>query len=223
MTKQARSLPEIYFWGEAAVTLQAPAPVSLEQQQKIWQLARLAEAIHGVADIVPGMNNLTLRFQPQLISRQYLQQWLSEQWHAKLQQVVSGRHLQIGIHYGGEFGPDLEHVAHHCGMSVSEVIALHSSATYTVFFLGFQPGFAYLGGMPEALATPRRTSPRARVPAGSVAIGGEQTGIYPNASPGGWQIIGHTDTVLFDPKRSPASYWLPGDKVSFVALENEYA
>ena len=103
-------------------------------------------------------------------------------------------------------------------MPREEVVRLHQSGEYTVFFLGFQPGFAYLGGMDRRLATARRKEPRLAVPAGSLAIGGEQTGIYPSASPGGWQLIGRTSVALFDPARDPPSLLLPGDSVRFVDI-----
>lgn len=119
--------------------------------------------------------------------------------------------------YGGAHGPDLERVAQHCQRSAQAVVDAHSAAHYTVYFVGFQPGFAYLGGLPEFLATPRLATPRLRVPAGSVGIGGAQTGIYPQESPGGWNLIGHSDCVLFDVSRAQASLLLPGDTVRFVA------
>jgi KipI family sensor histidine kinase inhibitor len=109
-------------------------------------------------------------------------------------------------------------VARQSGLAREEVVRLHQSGEYTVFFLGFQPGFAYLGGMDRRLATARRKEPRLAVPAGSLAIGGEQTGIYPSASPGGWQLIGRTSVALFDPARDPPSLLLPGDSVRFVDI-----
>ena len=124
--------------------------------------------------------------------------------------------IEIPVRYGGIDGPDLEPVAELHGLRPADVVELHASATYRVLFLGFAPGFAYLGGLPAALATPRRTSPRERVPAGSVGIAGEQTGVYPLAMPGGWQLIGRTDIALFDPDRPEPALFRPGAAVRFV-------
>ena len=118
--------------------------------------------------------------------------------------------------YGGKAGPDLAHVADHCGMSEKQVVELHASIEYRVWFIGFQPGFPYLGGMPEALTTPRRAEPRISVPAGSVGIGGAQTGIYPLESPGGWNLIGRTDLTLFNSRLAEPSLLRPGDTLRFI-------
>jgi KipI family sensor histidine kinase inhibitor len=121
------------------------------------------------------------------------------------------------VTYGGKHGPDLGDVAKHGGLSVDEVVRRHTQAEYVVYFIGFQPGFAYLGGLDASLHTPRRAAPRVAVPAGSVGIGGAQTGIYPLATPGGWQLIGHTALPLFDPQAEPPTLLAPGDRVRFVA------
>jgi KipI family sensor histidine kinase inhibitor len=126
--------------------------------------------------------------------------------------------IEIPVRYGGADGPDLDAVAELHGLRPSDVVDAHASAIYHVLFLGFAPGFAYLGGLPPALATPRRASPRERVPAGSVGIAGEQTGVYPLAMPGGWQLIGRTDAVLFDPARPEPALFRPGATVRFVPL-----
>jgi inhibitor of KinA len=128
------------------------------------------------------------------------------------------RRVDIPVCYGGEFGPDLPALAQHCGLAAAEVATLHAGAEYLVHAIGFTPGFAYLGGLPEKLSTPRRPTPRSHVPAGSVAIGGSQTGVYPVASPGGWQIIGRTPVALFRPSRDPAAVLRIGDRVRFRAI-----
>ncbi|HLO67907.1 MAG TPA: 5-oxoprolinase subunit PxpB, partial [Holophaga sp.] len=120
--------------------------------------------------------------------------------------------------YGGEDGPDLEAVARHCGLAPEEVARRHAGATYRVHFLGFAPGFPYLGGLDPALAAPRLDAPRTRVPAGSVGIAGAQTGIYPLESPGGWRLIGRTPLVLFDPRRPEPCLLRPGDLLRFVEV-----
>jgi len=124
--------------------------------------------------------------------------------------------IEIPVRYGGEDGPDLDDVAALHDLRPTDVIDLHAGATYRVLFLGFAPGFAYLGGLPGSLATPRRATPRARVPAGSVGIAGEQTGVYPLAMPGGWQLIGRTETRLWDAMLASPALLRPGDRVRFV-------
>ncbi len=123
---------------------------------------------------------------------------------------------ELDVRYGGDAGPDLPELARLHGMSEREVVVLHSSAIYSVGFVGFMPGFAYLIGLPAALATPRLATPRTRVPAGSVAIGGSFTGVYPRSTPGGWRILGVTDFRLFDVNAASPAPLTPGDEVKFV-------
>ncbi len=125
------------------------------------------------------------------------------------------RSHSIPVRYGGEEGPDLDEVARATGLSAEAVVAAHAGAAYEVRFIGFLPGFPYLAGLPERLHTPRREAPRTRVPAGSVAIAGPQAGIYPFGSPGGWNVIGRTDFILFDPTREASATLVPGDRVRF--------
>jgi len=131
-------------------------------------------------------------------------------------QGMGGRLHEIAVEYGGEAGPDLPKLAERAGMDVAAYINSHSAVAYTVAFLGFQPGFPYLRGLPTDLHAPRLASPRVQVAAGSVAIGGTYTGIYPASGPGGWQIIGRTAAVLFDPQRDAPALLMPGDRVRFV-------
>ena len=132
--------------------------------------------------------------------------------------VLGTKVVEIPVCYGDDYGPDIELVAEHCRIGVDDVVSLHSGGDYLVHAIGFTPGFPYLGGLPEALRIPRRDSPRARVPAGSVAIGGSQTGVYPVASPGGWHIIGRTPVHLFRPHLEPAALLKPGDRVRFKPM-----
>jgi len=127
--------------------------------------------------------------------------------------------MEIPVRYGGEFGPDIADVAAHTKLTVDDIVARHAAATYTVAMLGFMPGFAYLRGLPAELATSRRATPRTQVPAGSVAIGGAQTGIYPRELPGGWQIIGRTPLNLFDAGREQPALLQPGQRVRFVPID----
>ncbi|MHB8916197.1 MAG: 5-oxoprolinase subunit PxpB [Thiobacillus sp.] len=125
---------------------------------------------------------------------------------------------ELLVDYGGAAGRDLAAVAEAAGLSAAEAIALHSAATYRVQFMGFQPGFAYLAGTPTALHQPRLSRPRTQIPAGSLAIGGSYTGIYPAAGPGGWNLIGRVEARLFDPRREPPALLMPGDQVRFIPL-----
>ncbi|ALM75164.1 5-oxoprolinase subunit PxpB [Thermococcus barophilus] len=131
------------------------------------------------------------------------------------------RIVEIPTAYGGEFGPDIEFVAQYNGLTIDDVIEIHSKPLYRVYMLGFTPGFAYLGGMDERIATPRLKKPRLKVPAGSVGIAGKQTGIYPIESPGGWRLIGRTPLRLFTPEKDPPTLLQPGDYVKFVPISEE--
>jgi inhibitor of KinA len=191
--------------------------------------ARLREQLPGV-ECVPAYASLLLRFDPA--------QWgdgntkapcvaVSERVTAALGELPdtadSTREVDIPVWYGGEAGPDLIAVADHVGTSCDEVISRHSAVTYHVAMLGFAPGFPYLLGLDPNLAMPRRADPRLHVPAGSVAIGGSQTGIYPQALPGGWQLIGRTPLGLFDLQATSPSLLQPGDRVRFRVIdEDEY-
>lgn len=132
-----------------------------------------------------------------------------------------GKLVEIPVCYGGIYGEDLEYVAKHANMTPEEVIRIHCGREYRIYMLGFLPGFPYLGGMDERLATPRLSSPRTKIPAGSVGIGGSQTGIYPVSSPGGWQLIGRTPVTLFSPGKGGALPYEAGDRIRFVPISEE--
>ncbi|WP_336993248.1 5-oxoprolinase subunit PxpB [Lelliottia amnigena] len=205
-----------YLLGETAVVLELEPPVTLATQKRIWRLTQRLAEIPEVVEAIPGMNNITVVLRnPQSLALdaiERLQRW----WEESEALEPESRFIEIPVVYGGAGGLDLGEVARHAGLSEKQVVELHSSIDYVVWFLGFQPGFPYLGGLPERLATPRRAEPRLQVPAGSVGIGGAQTGIYPLVSPGGWQLIGHTPLPLFDSKRDEPVLLRPGDTVRFV-------
>lgn len=204
----------IHLLGEAALCCTLPPPLSLEQQQGIWKLAAALASVDGVKEVVPGMNNLTLAFDPLRTEAAALAERARALWAAPAPRRAPGRLVEIPVRYDG---PDLDAVAGHCGLSPQEVVQRHTQAEYIVYFIGFQPGFAYLGGLDPALHTPRRAEPRVAVPAGSVGIGGAQTGIYPLVTPGGWQLIGRTALPLFAPQAEPPTLLAPGDRVRFAA------
>ncbi|TQC64467.1 5-oxoprolinase subunit PxpB [Pantoea dispersa] len=205
-----------YLLGERAVVLELEPPVSLVSQQRIWGLCQRLQQNEQIAEVIPGMNNLTLLLRdPQLKALdaiERLQRW----WEESEVLLAEPRQVEIPVVYGGAGGPDLAEVARAAELNSQQVVELHSSADYVVYFIGFQPGFPYLGGLDERLHTPRRAEPRLVVPGGSVGIGGSQTGIYPLAAPGGWQLIGHTPLSLFDPQQQPPTLLRPGDSVRFV-------
>jgi KipI family sensor histidine kinase inhibitor len=192
--------------------------ISVETHRHIFHLTRALEGVRGILNLHPAYASLLVEFDPRLRD------------HAQIEALVrdcaagetAGSHgaesrlVEIPVQYGGEFGPDLADVAGHTGLAPERVIEMHAGVEYLVYFLGFAPGFAYLGGLPPELATPRLSAPRKRVPAGSVAIGGNQTGVYPIASPGGWRIIGHTDAKLFDPGAAEPVLLRMGDRLRFV-------
>jgi 5-oxoprolinase (ATP-hydrolysing) subunit B len=211
--------PTIHPLGDTALVCAAPPPATLECQRRVWALTEQARLWPHVCEVVPGMNNLTIVFDPLNADYEVLAQQLEAAWDSAAEVDVGTAEIEIPVHYGGADGPDLKTLAKHVGLSVDEVVKRHTQAEYIVFFLGFQPGFAYLGGLDTALHMPRRSEPRVEVPAGSVGIGGEQTGIYPATSPGGWQLLGRTDLKLFDPARNPPTLMQPGDRVRFTALE----
>lgn len=213
-----------YLMGEQAAVIQTTQAISLPCQRRLWSLAHHLRTHPHYLDIIPGMNNLTVIFDPLACTGAAVLQHLKEAWEQAEESVFEQREIALPVHYGGEHGPDLHVVASHSGLTNDEVVQRHSGALYLVYFLGFQPGFAYLGGLPPELHTPRRASPRLKVAAGSVGVGGAQTGIYPAASPGGWQLIGHTPRTLFNPQESnPASACLlqPGDLVRFTIASME--
>lgn len=172
----------------------------------------------GVRDVVPGYCSLGVHFDPLRTNLAALEEAITEDGQAvsTVDELPPPRQHEIEVEYGGAAGPDLDGVAAFAGCSADEVIARHAAATYRVYMLGFVPGFAYLGRVDRRIAAPRHRVPRERVAAGSVGIAGEQTGVYPLATPGGWQLIGRTSAVMFDPNRTPASLLSPGDAVRFV-------
>lgn len=190
--------------------------------------ARLrSSTLAGIVEIAPAYASLLLRFDPRAWDEEKgpgsfclaVQAALAAMSGRDEPAPCSSHEIEIPVCYGGAHGPDLEDVAQHAGLDVHQVIERHCTREYTVAMLGFAPGFPYLLGMDRALHTPRRVTPRTRVPAGSVAIGGAQTGIYPRELPGGWMLIGRTPATLFDPQRDPACLLAPGDRVRFRPID----
>ncbi|NLI96984.1 MAG: 5-oxoprolinase subunit PxpB [Synergistaceae bacterium] len=220
------TLPRILDAGDSCLVAEFGTTVDRALNAKVQALKKaLAKCgIRGIVELVPTYRSLAVYYDPCVVGRKDLA--------ARIEAVCldlgdegsgAGRVVAIPVCYGGTFGPDLENVCAHTGLSKEEVIARHTGRETYCFMLGFTPGFAYLGGMDESLATPRLENPRTLIPAGSVGIAGKQTGIYPIDSPGGWQLIGRTPLAVFDPLRTPPTLVEAGDWVRFQAItEAEY-
>ena len=214
--------------GDSAVVATLGSGIDLATLASVSSLARAIAAAGraGITDIVPAYASVTAFYDPAQFAESGGDAYdavcrFMESCAAGATGAAGGpaaRRVEIPVCYGGAYGPDLGAVAAHCGVGADEVVRLHSGADYLVHAIGFTPGFPYLGGLPEALRTPRRDTPRSRVPAGSVAIGGSQTGVYPVESPGGWRIIGRTPVALFRPRLQPAALLAPGDLVRFRVI-----
>lgn len=195
-------------------------PVINERAIQLAQKIRNRNA-SGVRDVAPGYCTVGVQFDPLQTDLAALKQALENDFAAleALDTVADRVVIEIPVCYGGSQGPDLEGVAAHASCSIAEVIARHTERTYRVYMLGFVPGFAYMGRVDQTIAAPRHRVPRERVPAGSVGIAGLQTGVYPVDSPGGWQLIGYTATVMFDASRERPSLLTAGDLVRFVPIK----
>jgi inhibitor of KinA len=181
-----------------------------------------ARGARGVRDVAPGYATVGVHFDPLQTDLAALERAIETECAslATLDEIGARTAIEIPVEYGGVNGPDLDSVATQAGCSIDEVVARHSERTYRVYMLGFIPGFAYMGRVDPSIAAPRHRVPREKVPAGSVGIAGLQTGVYPVESPGGWQLIGRTATVMFDPNRPVPSLLAPGDLVRFVAIRS---
>lgn len=225
---------KMYPYGESALVLDVTSKDTLATQRQLWALKetmdplKISDAEHDDAnsiftDIVLGNNNLTFVFEPLQSTFEALAPMVKKCWNEVRLKAVP-KHAQVTHQltacFGGEYGPDLLPLAESKSISADALIEQYCAQNYVVLFLGFQAGFAYLHGLPDTLHAPRLESPRMRVPVGSIAIGGVQTGIYPNTSPGGWQIIGKVDDShlpLFSLDRNPPNQFKPGDQIRFLA------
>ncbi|WP_462158429.1 5-oxoprolinase subunit PxpB [Pseudoalteromonas sp. GB56] len=210
--------PEFYALNDTCLVLDCGALSELahiQKQRLVNFVAKHMLADKDIIDAVSADQSVTLYCDSDAdllaVERQCLRLWQQ----CDVTSVV-GQHHVIPIIYGSDAALDLPKVAKHCGLTQSQIIEAHCSVKYDVDFIGFQPGFAYMSGLPKEIQLPRLDLPRTLVPKGSVAIAGDKTAIYPANSPGGWHIIGHTNVSLFDANRNPASLFAPGDTVSFV-------
>lgn len=209
-------MSEHWTWrAEDVLCLDLPPPPEPTTQRRLLVLAEVLRGVAGVVDAVPGLHNLTVFSDPARVTPQALESLAQQAWRRARPRLEAVREVLVPVRYGGVWGPDLPEAAAFAGLSPSQFIEAHAAPRYEVACLGFLPGFAYLMGLPPALHLPRRATPRTAVPAGSVGIGGAQTGIYPVSSPGGWHLIGHTELGLFDPRQTPPTRLLPGDVLRF--------
>src|SRR5574341_1545689 len=207
--------------GDAALTVEFGQEIDPAVNEQVIAFAETmrTQRWEGVFDVVPTYCSVTIHVDPLSLDLNTLTNRLLQFSHTvSHSSTSSGRHHTIPVLYGGEWGPDVEDVAAFAKMSVAEVIRLHASVLYRVYMLGFSPGFPYLGSVPAPLAMPRLATPRTRVPAGSVGIAGNQTGIYPTSTPGGWRLIGCTPVALYRPTSSTPFPLSPGDLVRFEPI-----
>lgn len=229
--------------GDSAILVQMGTEINPEVQMKVKALTEYFESrsFNGFIECVPAFTSVSIFYNPVLIHHTYNKESKSFFHREKnispykivcsiMKEIIKNlevikectqRIVKIPVCYGGEFGPDLEAVAEYHHLSTSEVIDIHSKGEYLVYMIGFAPGFPYLGGMSEKIATPRHHSPRVSIPAGSVGIAGMQTGVYPISTPGGWKLIGRTPFELFCPNENPPTLLQSGDIVKFVPISLE--
>lgn len=217
MNQAIRYLPA----GDKAIVVEFGNEIKKEINHKVMALYHAINSRHikGIEELIPTYRSLMVQYNPSQVVYKELIDGLKElSENLDEEKLSKQRIIEVPVIYGQEFGPDIEFVASHNNMSVDEVIQIHTSNDYLIFMLGFTPGFPYLGGMSDKLATPRLETPRKKIPVGSVGIAGKQTGIYPIESPGGWQLIGRTPINLYDPYREPPILMQAGDFIRFVSV-----
>lgn len=209
--------------GDQAVTVEWGSTIDENINRQVHAFARKVEELShpAITEVVPTYRSATVHYRPEVLSYEELNQLLAPLAQGSAEEGEELPVVEIPVCYGGEYGPDLEEVAQHCSLTPEEVIARHTAPTYRIYMLGFTPGFPYLGGMDPSIAAPRRKEPRIHIPAGSVGIAGEQTGVYPIVSPGGWQLIGRTPLRLFDPQREQPILLSAGAGIRFVPIDEE--
>lgn len=212
--------------GDSALLIEFGKEISPEINQRISALVQLMKEQHieGLVDIIPAFCSLLINYDPRVISYEEIKERIEHLLKVDFKTENKRKKVfEIPVCYGGEYGPDLANIAAHAGLSEEEVIQIHSSQDYLIYMLGFLPGFTYLGGLDERIHTPRLANPRIKISAGSVGIGGSQTGIYPVDSPGGWQLMGMTPVKTYDPERETPILVEAGDYIRFVPVtEEEY-
>lgn len=210
--------------GDSSLLLQFGNVIDPEINARIAATVQLMKEQHieGVVDLIPAFCSLLINYDPRVISYGEMRRRMEKILSVEIAAGARKKKIyEIPVCYGGELGPDLATIAEHAGLTGQEVIDIHSSSDYLIYMLGFLPGFTYLGGLDERIHTPRLANPRIRIPAGSVGIGGSQTGIYPMDSPGGWQLMGMTPVKTYDPEREVPILVEAGDYIRFVPIDRD--
>ena len=213
--------------GDSALLIQFEQRIGEDVNRRISATVKLLkmQQIEGIVDMIPAYASLLVQYNPLVIRYEEIYKRVSAivKMDTKVESMEK-KVWEIPVLYGGELGPDFFHVAEHAGISGEELIRLHSEKDYLVYMLGFLPGFTYLGGLEEKLHTPRLENPRVKIPAGSVGIGGSQTGVYPVGSPGGWKLIGRTPVKMYDPEKQDPILVQAGEYIHFYPITDaEYA
>jgi KipI family sensor histidine kinase inhibitor len=226
MDEAAAPRPRIIDASDHSVLVAFGDRISPEAHLQVRRVLHLlaSDPPTGLVNLQPAYASLLVSYDPRKVRAEDVRSAVTARLEAAGDAPLpEPRLVDIPVCYGGDLGPDLEEVAASCQLDSGEVVREHAAGEYVVYFLGFSPGFPYLGGLSPRIAAPRRATPRKRVPAGSVAIGGSQTGVYPLTSPGGWQLIGRTPLALFDAARTPPALLALGDRVRFVPIDaDEY-
>ncbi|MBS4201998.1 5-oxoprolinase subunit PxpB [Bacillus sp. FJAT-49732] len=211
--------------GDSAIVIEFGEKINLETNHTILEMKKtiMKQPFPGFIEAVPAYTTLTIFYEPASVGTDFPYETVKKELEQRVYNLSTykkqkAKIVDIPVCYEDGYAMDLNYVASHNGLTKNDVINIHSKTLYHVYFLGFAPGFPFLGGMNEKIATPRRTSPRLKVPKGAVGIAGKQTGVYPFESPGGWQIIGRTPVELFNPNTTSPSLLLPGDEVRFVPI-----
>ncbi|MDO4276785.1 MAG: 5-oxoprolinase subunit PxpB [Eubacteriales bacterium] len=210
--------------GDSSILVEFGKEISPEINRKITATVQLMKEQHieGVVDVIPAFCSLLINYDPRVVTYDELKKRMRHLVKMDVMSDVEQKKIfEIPVCYGGEYGPDIANIAEHAGLTEEEVIKIHSSRDYLIYMLGFLPGFCYLGGLDERIHTPRLANPRIKINAGSVGIGGSQTGIYPLDSPGGWQLMGMTPVKTYDPKRETPILVEAGDYIRFVPVDEE--
>ena len=219
--------PRFLYAGDRALVVELGDGIDPNLNRRLHSLRdAIDEAeLPGVSDLIATYRSLLVYYDPTSIDVERLKEELARiERRIDASRLSRSRIVHLPTFYGGGYGPDLGSVAEHTGLSAKQVVETHSASDYLIYMMGFSPGFPYLGGLDERLHTPRLSTPRTTIPAGSVGIADSQTGVYPVASPGGWRLIGQTPLKLFDPAAEPPSLLVAGDYVRFtpIASEEEY-
>ena len=208
------------LFGRSAILVEWPANISQEIIQEIISFERQVKEIDAILDTIIAYNSLLIRYQNPIVDKELTISQLKNKYTASSYVIKQDQFLwEIPVCYDASFGIDLEEIANKKKCSVTDIIRLHTETDYIVYFIGFQPGFLYLGGLHQNLHIPRKSNPRVRVDKGSVGIGGAQTGVYPQNSSGGWNIIGKSPLNLFNMKATNPCFAKSGDRIQFVAVD----